>query len=106
MGAVSGDGIHWKLVHKDPLITQEVDWGGDLAFWDSEQQQYVAYLRGLRGGRIREVVRTTSPDFLHWSTPKYIDLGKTPLEHFYTNAATPYFRAPHIYLAFPRRFVP
>ena len=106
MGAVSGDGIHWKLVHKDPLITQKVDWGGDLAFWDSEQQQYVAYLRGLRGGQIREVVRTTSPDFLHWSTPKYIDLGKTPLEHFYTNAATPYFRAPHIYLAFPRRFVP
>ncbi len=106
MGAVSGDGIHWKLVDKDPLITQEVDWGGDLAFWDSEQQQYVAYLRGLRGGRIREVVRTTSPDFLHWSPPKYLDLGTTPVEHFYTNAATPYFRAPHIYLAFPRRFVP
>ncbi len=106
MGAVSGDGIHWRLVREDPLITQDVDWGGDLAFWDSQQRRYVAYLRGLRKGRIREVVRSSSPDFLHWSPPEFLDLGKTPLEHFYTNAATPYFRAPHIYLAFPRRFVP
>ena len=106
MGMVSGDGIRWRLVQEDPLITQDVDWGGDLAFWDSEQRQYVAYLRGLRWGRIREVVRSTSPDFLDWSQPEYIDVGKAPLEHFYTNAATPYFRAPHIYLAFPRRMVP
>ena len=44
--------------------------------------------------------------FLHWTEPTFIDFGDTPLEHFYTNATTPYFRAPHIYLAFPKRFVP
>ena len=27
-------------------------------------------------------------------------------EHLYTNATTAYFRAPHIYLAFPKRFMP
>ena len=32
-------------------------------------------------------------------------LGDAPVEHFYTNGITPYFRAPNIYLAFPRRFV-
>ena len=106
MGAVSPDGIHWKLIQEEPLITQDVDWGGDLAFWDSHQKQYVAYLRGLRGQRIREVVRSTSSDFINWTLPEFIDLGDTPVEQFYTNAATPYFRAPHIYLAFPRRFVP
>jgi hypothetical protein len=29
-----------------------------------------------------------------------------PPEHLYTNAITPYFRAPHILLGFPKRFVP
>jgi len=28
------------------------------------------------------------------------------MEHLYTNATVPYFRAPQIYLAFPRRFLP
>lgn len=32
-------------------------------------------------------------------------MGDAPLEHLYTNACTPYFRAPHIYLMFPRRFI-
>ena len=60
----------------------------------------------ISGGKLfRQIVRCTSPDFIHWTEPKFIDLGDTPLEHLYTNATTPYFRAPHIYLAFPRRFV-
>ena len=54
----------------------------------------------------RQILRCTSPDFLHWTEPRFIDFGDTPLEHFYTSAATPYFRAPHITLALPRRFVP
>lgn len=106
MGVVSADGIHWRLIQDEPLITQAVDWGGDLAFWDSEREEYVAYLRGLRGQRVREVVRSTSPDFIHWTPPEFIDVGDTQPEHFYTNAANPYFRAPHIFLAFPRRMVP
>ena len=32
-------------------------------------------------------------------------MGDSEPEHLYTNAATTYFRAPHIYLMFPRRFV-
>ena len=127
----SPDGIHWSKIQEEPIITQEAtDWGADLAFWDTEQGQYVAYLRAWRtpasreavplkeewqvarrdaiisGGKLfRQIVRCTSPDFIHWTEPKFIDLGDTPLEHLYTNATTPYFRAPHIYLAFPRRFV-
>ena len=52
------------------------------------------------------MVRSTSPDFIHWTPPEYIDVGDAPPEHFYTNAANPYYRAPHIFLAFPRRMVP
>ena len=30
----------------------------------------------------------------------------TPPEHLYTNQTSPYFRAPHIYLAIGARFMP
>ncbi len=32
--------------------------------------------------------------------------GDAPHEQFYTNATIPYFRAPHLYFSFPKRFVP
>ena len=38
--------------------------------------------------------------------PRWVDFGDVTSEHLYTNATTPYFRAPHIYLAFPKRFLP
>ena len=55
---------------------------------------------------IRSIRRTTSPDFVQWSFPEWIDLGETPLEHFYTAAIEPYFRAPHLYVGFPMRYLP
>ena len=48
----------------------------------------------------------TSTDFRHWTKPQLLDFGDAPLEHLYTNAVTPYYRAPHIYMGFPKRFVP
>jgi hypothetical protein len=33
-------------------------------------------------------------------------MGDTPPEHLYTNQTQPYFRAPHIYIALPGRFMP
>jgi len=47
----------------------------------------------------------TSDDFVHWTEPQWLDFGDAPLEHLYTNAITPYHRAPHILLGFPMRFV-
>jgi hypothetical protein len=35
-----------------------------------------------------------------------MDFGNTPMEQLYTNATTPYFRSPHIYLAMSKRFFP
>jgi hypothetical protein len=35
-----------------------------------------------------------------------MSFGNTPLEHLYTNHTHPYFRAPHIYVATPMRFIP
>jgi hypothetical protein len=34
-----------------------------------------------------------------------MDLGDIPVEQYYTNETHPYFRAPHIYIALPTRFI-
>ncbi len=111
----AADALNWRPMRQAPVITDGAFDSQNLAFWDAERNQYVAFVRDFlrvgsaanpEGARIRCIKRCTSQDFLHWSTPEWIDLGDTPLEHLYTNAATPYFGAPHIYVAFPRRFVP
>ena len=118
VGMVSPDGIHWKPIREEPILTQPpTDWGGDGILWDGLRNEYVAYLRVWYPPRhdgsgerrlptIRAIGRATSPDFLNWSKLEHIGLGEGPRDHFYTNGFTPYFRAPHIFLGFPKRFVP
>ena len=110
IGLVSPDGLHWRPIRKEAiLIQEETDSGADHAFWDTEQERYVAYLRAFRPPplkTIRLVARSTSSDFLNWSELEFLKTGDAPVEHFYTSGAIPYFRAPHVYLAFPRRFLP
>jgi hypothetical protein len=102
---ISPDGIHWKKLREEPIIREGSFDSQNIAFWDTERQEYVCYLRHGREGK-RSIMRSTSPDFVNWSKPEWLGFGDTPLEHFYTNAIIPYFRAPHIYLGFPMRFVP
>ena len=77
----------------------------NVAFWDSRRQCYVAIYREFVQG-VRTLKGATSRDFLSWTPGKLADYGNAPAEHLYTNATQPYFRAPQIYLAFPKRFVP
>jgi hypothetical protein len=57
--------------------------------------------------RVRAIALSTSNDYLNWSRQRWLIYDEdTPLEHLYTNAVTYYFRAPHMYLAFPMRFLP
>ncbi len=118
VGMVSPDGIHWKPIREEAILTQPpTDWGGDEIFWDQFRNEYVAYLRvwfpprhddsgERRMPNIRAIARATSPDFLNWSKLEDIELGEGPRDQFYTNGITPYYRAPHIFLGFPKRFVP
>ena len=106
----SPDGIRWRLLQKEPVLAylpgNPMMDPPNLAFWDENQQQYVAYLRNWLNYRIRGFRRSTSKDFRHWSTPVEIDLGGSEIEHLYTNMTTPYERAPGIYFMFAKRFVP
>jgi hypothetical protein len=102
---VSPDGLHWKKLQEQPVLLDGPDDSQNLAFWDALRGKYVAYARHFKD-RVRHIRMATSPDFVHWSASRPIDFGTAPPEHLYTNAITPYFRAPHLYVGFPMRFVP
>jgi hypothetical protein len=101
----SPDGIHWQHMSKDAVITTGSFDSQNVAFWDAVRGCYACYSRFGRSG-VRSVQLSTSTDFLHWSTPQWLDFGPAPLEQFYTNAITPYPREPGLLLGFPMRFVP
>ncbi|MGQ9579574.1 MAG: hypothetical protein ACUVT8_01355 [Armatimonadota bacterium] len=108
-GYVSPDGFHWKLIKKEPIITEGNFDSQNVAFWDPNRGEYVCYLRAFRHtwpDGYRDIMRSTSKDFRSWTKPEWLTYPQAPDEHFYTNAIICYFRAPHIYLGFPKRYVP
>ncbi|MBI5395068.1 MAG: hypothetical protein HZA91_07210 [Verrucomicrobia bacterium] len=111
----SPDGIRWKRM-ADAVITAGAFDSQNLAFWDAERGEYRAFWRiftsgytderGWKPEGVRAIRTATSKDFMHWENQadlKYVD---SPPEHLYTNAVMPYFRAPHLFIAFPTRFQP
>ncbi len=102
---VSADGRRWRKLVDRPVITAGDFDSQNVAFWSESEQQYVSYFRVFRQ-RIRRIARTTSTDFINWSTPVDMGYGDGPVEHLYTNQTHPYFRAPQIYLGIAARFMP
>lgn len=106
---VSPDGIHWKRLGKEAVIKGFAFDSQNVSFWSESEQCYLCYFRTWTGGGyngIRSVSRTTSRDFINWTKPEPMSFGDTPLEHLYTQQTSPYFRAPHIYVAIGGRFMP
>ena len=106
---VSEDGIYWKKLSDEPIFWKGMFDSQNLTFWSEHEQCYVCYFRtwtGVGYSGFRTISRTTSTNFLDWTDPVQMDFGGTPMEHLYTNATHPYFRAPHIYIALPKRFFP
>lgn len=100
----SPDGIHWKLISDEPVITKGAFDSQNLAFWDPHAEVYREYHRAFRG--VRDIMTGTSKDFVHWSDPEFLKYPGAPREHLYTNAIRNYPRAPHILIGFPTRFLP
>lgn len=101
---VSADGFDWKLKKKAVLTSKEFAFDSQAcAFWSETEQCYVCYFRSWKDS-LRWISRSTSDDCLQWSELVKMDYGDTPAEHLYTNNTTPYYRAPHIYVALAQRF--
>lgn len=107
---VSADGIRWRKLQEQGVFTKGYFDSQNVSFWSQSEQMYVCYFRawtagnGIRG--YRTVGRTTSKDFINWTDPVPMTFGDAPYEHIYTQQTSPYFRAPHIYVAIGSRFLP
>lgn len=100
----SGDGIHWSLMQTEPVITQGAFDSLNTAFWDATGKCYVVHQRGNREDCARDVLKTTSTDFIHWTDPIFLQYPGSPTQQLYTNSISPYYRAPHILFGFPMRY--
>jgi hypothetical protein len=111
----SPDGIHWSLMRKEPVVTEGAFDSQNLAFWDASAGKYRAYFRtfteGITTGKIwkpagyRAIRTASSSDFLSWGDEADLTYEDSPVEHLYTNQIGPYFRAPHILIGLPTRYV-
>lgn len=100
---ISSDGIHWRKLREQPVITKGLFDSQNLAFWDSVRGEYREYHRDARDGR--DIRTCTSKDFLAWSEPVFLNYSPSRVSELYTNQVTPYPRAPHLFLGFPTRYI-
>ncbi|HOD52192.1 MAG TPA: hypothetical protein PLJ71_20370 [Candidatus Hydrogenedentes bacterium] len=106
----SPDGLHWRQLGQGPIVTLGAFDTQNVAFWDAARGEYRCYTRdfrrtpGVEHG-VRDVRTATSPDFAAWSEPAWLEYPGAPVEQLYTNQIIPYYRAPHIFLGFPTRYL-
>ena len=101
----SPDGIHWSMIKDEPVITEGAFDSQNLAFWNPHTKQYVDFHRTFTDG-VRSIMTSTSDDFVNWSQPELLRYPVAPNQHLYTNAIRSYFRAPHLLIGFPTRYLP
>ncbi|MGF0038750.1 LamG-like jellyroll fold domain-containing protein [Victivallis vadensis] len=103
-GFTSPDGIHWKLVQPQPIISDGNFDSQNLAFYDKQRGCYVAYYRKSHSG-VRGIATATSRDFRNWTPGELISCGGLEKKtQFYTNAILRYERAPRFLIGFPMLF--
>ena len=122
---VSADGIHWSKMDNKPVLTDGWFDSQNVAFWDNQCGHYRVYyrdwhresplrrLRGIMTDRVHRGIKTaTSDDFIHWTTGQWLEFSEAHNDDvlltkvdLYTNSIKPYYRAPHIYIGFPVRYV-
>lgn len=104
----SADGIHWSKLSEGPVVTKGTFDSHNTVFWDPNRQRYVMYVRYFSGAAfngMRSIGISHSTDFKSWSAPVGLTYPNSAPQQMYTNQIAPYYRAPHLLLGFPTRFV-
>ena len=102
----SSNGLNWKLMAEEPVITDGYFDSQNLAFWDSHARTYRAYHRTFIDG-VRAIMTQTSVNYRDWTKPSLLQYpANPPREHLYTNAVLNYPGADHILIGFPTRYLP
>lgn len=112
----SADGVRWKRMREEPVISAGSFDSQNTAFYDPTIGAYRAYWRYFTGGYtdergwkpkgVRAIRTATSGDFFTWENQADLTYGTAPEAQLYTNAVRPYARAPHLILGFPTRYRP
>lgn len=113
LALVSADGIHWQMLTDQAIMAGGPGRGNfdtqNVAFWDTVREEYRLYRREVYNegplNTFRDILTATSQDFLNWSEPVRLEYPGALAEQLYTNGVLPYFRAPHLYVGFPVRYV-
>jgi len=100
----SSDGIRWSFLQEAPILTGAAFDTQNLAFWDGLRGEYRAYVRDFKDG-VRGIRTATSKDFRTWSELEWLSYPGAPVEALYTNQIKPYYRAPHLFIGFPSRYI-
>ena len=124
----SADGVKWRKLKEGPVYEGGAFDTHNVSFWSESEKCYACYFRPyqsppynpftphqdvqpphLKRGP-RRVGRTTSKDFLNWSSPEMMeyrgfDGNPVAVEQIYESNTYPYFRAPQIYIAVAARFM-
>ena len=108
----SADGVRWSPMADGPVITDGWFDSQNQAFWDSVRGEYREYHRDFRPGRDsrgnrngRDIKTAATRDFLDWPDPVWLSYSPGRTNELYTNQVNPYYRAPHLYIGFPTRYV-
>jgi len=111
----SADGIHWEKAHDKAVITNGAFDSTNIGFWDPTIGKYRAYWRYFTEGvteadnwkpaGIRAIRTAVSDDLITWTDYQDLVYTDSPDQQMYTNNVIPYFRAPHILLGFPMRYI-
>lgn len=111
----SPDGINWKAAYDEGVITNGAFDSANIGFWDPTIEKYRAYWRYFTEGiteekvwkpaGIRAIRTAVSDDLKNWTDFKELKYTDSPDQQMYTNNVIPYFRAPHILVGFPMRYI-
>lgn len=114
----SSDGIRftkaWPMTDRGRFDTL------NIALWDRRRGKYRCYIRDFHTfaanktdphqrnrskGDVRDIRWMESTDFRNWTVPQRLDFGDAPDYPLYTNVVQPYYRADHVFVGFPSRYV-
>ncbi len=122
---ISPDGVHFTRQRE--IVNDGTYDSHNVLFWDALRGQYWVYYRGIHrqdgtcdGKWIvpddfigkskyphqRDVRVRYSKDLVNWSEPRRIAFAPEQEDYqLYTNQVQPYYRAPHMFLGMPSRFL-
>ena len=101
----SPDGIHFTQWGDAPIITGGYFDSLNLLFWDDDKRCYREYHRDFTEKYVRGILTSASSDLKTFSDRRWLEFPNVPEQALYTNQVQPYYRAPHIYMGFPMRYV-